>query len=78
VEETTEQIIASILADILDLDPVTIDDDTAMENVGSWDSMNHINVVLALEERFGVVFDVEEIELMISFYEMVQTVELKI
>ncbi len=78
MEETTEQIIGNILADILDLDPATINDDTAMENVASWDSLNHINVVLALEERFGVSFDVGEIESMISFYDMVQTVESKI
>ena len=78
MEETTEQIVTTILADILDLDPATINDDTAMENVGSWDSLNHINVALALEERFGVIFDVEEIELMISFYQIVQTVESKL
>ena len=76
--ETTEDVIRGIMADILDLEPMTIDDDTMMENVESWDSSNHINLVLALEQHFGICFDVREIESMVSFRDVVQTVEGKL
>ena len=38
-----------ILADILDTSPDVIDEDTSMDNTERWDSLNHINLVTALE-----------------------------
>ena len=32
------------------------------ENTASWDSVRHLNFILALEQRFGVQFDPEDIE----------------
>jgi acyl carrier protein len=31
--------------------------------VEKWDSLNHLKVIVALEEKYGVVFDPEEIAL---------------
>ena len=35
---------------------------TTAENVEEWDSFNHINIVVAVEARFGVKFLTAEIE----------------
>ena len=69
-----EEKIRQVMADILDMEPSGIDDDTSMDNVEGWDSANHISLVLALEEEFDATFDVSEIEEMTSFYSIVETV----
>ncbi len=62
-----ESKIRQIMADILDLAPGSITDETGMDNTGSWDSLAHINLMTALEHEFGITLDIEEIEAMRSF-----------
>lgn len=66
-----------IMADILNIDPHSIRDGSEMETIEQWDSGNHVSLVLALEEEFGVSFDVPEIEAMTSFAAIVSTLEKK-
>lgn len=75
---TVEETIRRVIADVLDLDPDSIGEQMRMEDVERWDSTNHITMILALEEEFGVAFDVPEIEGMITFQDIVATVEAKL
>jgi len=36
-------------------------------SIKNWDSLNHIKMIIALEEEFSIEFDQPEIEAMISF-----------
>jgi acyl carrier protein len=36
--------------------------DSSPETVGSWDSVQHLNLVLALEEEYGFQFSPEEMD----------------
>jgi acyl carrier protein len=38
-----------------------IPDDISQSNCAKWDSMNHLNLVVALEEEFDVSFEPEDI-----------------
>ena len=38
-----------------------IKDDSSPDNIGTWDSLKHINLALALEEEFDIEFTDEEI-----------------
>ena len=49
-----------------------------MDNTEAWDSANHISMMLALEDEFGISFDVSEIESMTSYFDVVQTVAAKL
>jgi len=69
-----EQRLKEILGDILDLDPNSIDGSTSKDSTASWDSLTHINLVLALEQEFQMSFEVTEIELMLSFDDILQVV----
>lgn len=66
------------MADLLRLDAATIDESTGMDNTEAWDSANHISMMLALEDEFGISFDVAEIESMTSYFDVVQTVTAKL
>ncbi len=73
-----EEQIKELLADILNIDPNSIDESTSMDNTSSWDSMNHLNICFGLEQEFSITLEVFEMESMISFYDIVQVVEQKL
>jgi acyl carrier protein len=70
--------IRNILADILGIEPRQVDEGTAFDRTPGWDSVNHINLVVALEEEFSIRLDVAEIETMLAFPDVVTTVESKL
>jgi acyl carrier protein len=56
----------TILADVLELEPGSITDATAAGEVKAWDSVRHLQLVLAVEGEFDVAFDPEEIPTLVS------------
>lgn len=58
------------------LDRITLS--TSPETVEAWDSLNHLNVVLALEEEFAVQFTPEEIEQLLSVDHIVTLLDQKL
>ena len=56
--------VRGIAADILHLDPALVTPDSSPQSVESWDSVQHLNLVLALEEQFGIQFEPEEMDAM--------------
>lgn len=78
MERNVEQTVRAVMVDVLGLEPGAINSNTARDNTPDWDSANHITLTLALEEEFGITFDVSEIESMFSFDEIVQVIESKI
>ena len=51
--------LSEVMKNVLDIDSVS--DDDSMQTIKSWDSLRHLNLVIALEEHFGISFDPEEI-----------------
>lgn len=45
-----------VMADVLKIEAGTIGEDTSVDTVESWDSLRHLNLVLALEAEFDVSF----------------------
>ena len=45
----------------LNLDDFNLQDDTIAPQVPGWDSLNHINIILAVEQKFGVKFKSREL-----------------
>jgi len=52
----------AILSDILMIEAVA--EDVSMANTETWDSANHLRIVLALEEEFSIRFTIADIETM--------------
>lgn len=66
-EEKLKQIIASVFK----VDASTINNETSPDTIESWDSLNHLNLVLALEEGFDVSFT-EQQTVEILNYELIK------
>ena len=43
-----------------------INDESSMDNIGEWDSLHHIQLIIALEQEFGISFPDEEVALLTS------------
>jgi acyl carrier protein len=54
--------ITGMLSEILDLDNLTLYEGTAADSIDGWDSINHVKLLIGLEEDLGVEFAPEEVE----------------
>ena len=71
--EHREGQLKQVMADVFDIDANTISDSTSVDSVKEWDSLKHLNLVLALEQQFNVTFSVEQTVEMLS-YPLIKTV----
>ncbi len=53
-----------VFLNVLDVDSIAETD--SAETIQSWDSVRHLNLIMAIEERFGLTFDADEIPGLIS------------
>lgn len=50
-----------VFRDVFDDDALVLSDGTTAADVDGWDSLMHINLIIAVERRFGVKFATAEI-----------------
>jgi acyl carrier protein len=77
MSETRADRVRQIVADILDVDVSAVSLASSPDTIESWDSMQHLNLVLALEQTFGVTFVPEEIDTMTTVGRIVDVVDAK-
>jgi len=56
--------VRNMASDIFGVPAAKLTGESSPETVESWDSVQHLNLVLAIEEKFGLQLDPEEIEQM--------------
>lgn len=62
-----ETLLKNTVAGVLGVNPDDINDDSSMDNLHEWDSVKHLNLVLAIEEIFGVSMTEEQSLEMLNF-----------
>ena len=67
--------VRSIAADLFGVAEDSIGPDSSPESVENWDSIQHLNLVLALEERFGFQLSPEEMDEMRTVGQIAAVVE---
>jgi acyl carrier protein len=55
-----EDVLKQVMATILNVDVSDIDTDSSMDNMTNWDSLHHMNLILALEEEFKLTIPDED------------------
>jgi acyl carrier protein len=78
MKPSVESQVQSILADILSIPREDITPYSSPDTIQIWDSLQHLNFVLALEQAFGLRFLPEEIERLTSVNAVVEVLESKI
>ncbi len=67
-----------VVADVLNLPFDQVKPDLSPQNAEGWDSVQHLNLVLAIEQAMGISFAPEDIEKMQSVGEIVEIVREKL
>ena len=57
----TDQL-CELVADIFDLDPGDVREDLTAEDVELWDSLNHLKLITAIEQAYGLQFTMAEVQ----------------
>jgi len=66
MNEAREKQVVQLIADVLNIPADQVTPDRSPQNVEGWDSVQHLNLVLALEQSLGIQLAPEEIEQMQS------------
>ena len=69
-EEVYEQL-TRVFSDVFDNEDITINDNTTADDIDEWDSMEYINLIMAVEEEFSIKFTMEQVNGMKNVGEMV-------
>jgi acyl carrier protein len=63
-----------VFRDVFDDPSITVDDSTTSDDVDGWDSLEHINLIAAIEQEFGVKFNMGQVVSMKNVGEMVDII----
>ena len=59
--------IKEIISNVLGIDKADVNAESSSETLYNWDSLNHMNLIVALEEEFDIEFDAGDISELMSF-----------
>jgi acyl carrier protein len=64
--------IQDIFRDTFSDSSIVIDNDTNADDIDEWDSFNHINLVAAIENAFGIKFALGELQELANVGDMIK------
>ena len=70
--------LTEVFRDVLENDSIRLNDNTTANEIAEWDSQSHINLVLAVEMRFGVRFRTSELDTLKNVGEFVSMIDAKL
>jgi acyl carrier protein len=62
-EERLKQVVAAMLG----IEPGAVGPDTSTDTVEQWDSVRHMNLIIALEDAFGITIPDDEVASLTSY-----------
>ena len=67
-----------IFRDMLDLDDLILENETSANDIEEWDSLAHINLVVAIEREYKIRFALGELQDLKNIQDMISLIEKKI
>ena len=63
-----------VFRDVFDDDSITVNENTTSNDIEDWDSLEHINLIVAVEKKFGMKFSMGQVTTMKNVGEMVEII----
>ena len=68
-----EERIKDVLANVFGISIEIIQDNTSPDNISTWDSLNHINMIVEIEEEFQITLSEDSI-MQMNNYALIKTI----
>ena len=75
--ETTERL-QEVFRDVFDDDDIVISNETTAEDIESWDSLTHVQLIVAVEKEFSVKFYTVEVMKLKNVGEFIELINKKV
>ncbi len=72
-EEVFEKL-NTVFRENFDDDEISLTDSTSSEDIEDWDSLEQINLVVAIQDAFGIKFNIDEVNAMKNVGEMADAI----
>lgn len=63
-----------VFQDVFDDEDIQVNDNTTADDIEDWDSLEHINLVVAVEKKFNIKFNMGEVNSFKNVGEMVDII----
>ena len=67
--------LTKVFREVFDDDSIELTPETTANEIDDWDSIEHVNLIAAVEDAFGMRFQMREVSGMKNVGEMVQIIE---
>jgi len=75
--EITERL-TKVFRKVFDDDSIVLSPELTANDIDGWDSLSHINLLIAIELEFGIEFKQNEIQSFANVGELIQSIEKKL
>lgn len=69
------EIVQDIFRDVFDDEEIELTDESNSEDIEDWDSLEHINLVINMEKKFNLKFNLKEVGELANVGEMVDLIK---
>ena len=70
--------VTAVFAEVLDNENIVLTGETTADDVEEWDSLNHFQLVVAVEKKFRIRFTSREIQSWKNVGEMIDSINAKV
>ncbi len=77
-EEEIYERLNNVFRDVFDDDEIVVNANTTANDIEDWDSLEHINLIVSVEQEFGMKFNMNEVTTMKNVGDMVNIISERI
>ena len=59
--------ILEVMSSVFEVELTSLNEDSSIDNIENWDSIRHLNLILALEEEFNITIPDEEVGNLVNY-----------
>ena len=67
--------VKEILANVLEINIATIFDNATQKDLAKWDSLQHLNLIVEIEDKYDISIDPEDISEMLSIDKIIEIIK---